>query len=200
MDQNVRGCSCRYARVTKKSLNHSGKWRLRKMTTCEYRQQYFVIVDEKESMCDKHETLHRCTGKPPTATCHNIKQLTHRVCYTMMYSQTRQTSPADSPFAGVLSMILARCEAADDGLSRTGLSSALAGRFTIEALAAAPTQNRKLIGYWNNDHRITTAKMCWDKISPQIIPLTKHLENLNPTNAVTKSTNLIISKQYNVQG
>ena len=52
----------------------------------------------------------------------------------------QRTSPADTPFVGVLRMTLARCEAVDDGLSRTGLSSALAGRFTIEAPAAPHEQ------------------------------------------------------------
>jgi len=59
----------------------------------------------------------------------------------------QHTSPADTPFAGVLSMTLARCEAADDGLSRTGLSSALAGRFTIDALAGAPANTLNFAGY-----------------------------------------------------
>jgi len=37
-------------------------------------------------------------------------------------------------------MTLACCEDADDGLSRTGLSRALAGRFTIEPPAETPAQ------------------------------------------------------------
>ena len=53
---------------------------------------------------------------------------------------SQRTSPADTPFARVLSMTLVHCEADDDGLSRTGLSSALAGRFTIETFARTPAQ------------------------------------------------------------
>jgi len=37
-------------------------------------------------------------------------------------------------------MTLVRCEAVDDGLSRTGLSRALAGRFTMEPPAGTPAQ------------------------------------------------------------
>jgi len=52
----------------------------------------------------------------------------------------QHTSPADTPFARVLRMTLVRCEPAVDGLSRTGLSRALAGRFTIEPPAATPAR------------------------------------------------------------
>lgn len=61
---------------------------------------------------------------------------------TTTYVPQQHTSPADTPFAGVLSMILVRCEAVDDGLSRTGLSRALAGLLTIDTPAGIPAQKQ----------------------------------------------------------
>jgi len=58
--------------------------------------------------------------------------------FSSRQQQQRRTSPADTPLTGVLSITLVRCEAVDDGLSRTGLSRALAGLFTIELLTGTP--------------------------------------------------------------
>jgi len=94
---------------------------------------------------------------------HHTKQTANedRQNRTDVHLEQQRTSPADTPFAGVLSTTLARCEAADDGLSRTGLSSALAGRFTIEALAGAPAKKLQMTAHRNSTRHTTPVNIHW---------------------------------------